>query len=259
MIADTLPGATRRRDDDLKGHIRCGPQGTSPAGSLQDQLSGRSSVQPAGRTGLEPASVTRAGGFWLAGTLSSRAVMTRRATSFNRGAHPVEDEPLREDPHRDRHHDQRHGDDDLAQVHVGQPLPGLALAQEDALDGPEDVAGRQDHGRGGQDGQTGSVVERGQDHEDLGHEPAEAGQAHRAEENHVRHRAVQRHDVVEPAQLVQVAGMGPIVDHADQEEHPGRGDPMRQHHEHRAVDPVGVVSPVLRRSRAGGSSRPCRG
>ncbi len=57
-------------------------------------------------------------------------------------------------------------------------------------------------------------------------------------------RAVERHDVAQAAQLVQIAGVCPVVDDADQEEHAGRGDAVGQHHEHRAVDPVGVVARI---------------
>ena len=119
------------------------------------------------------------------------AVGDRPDHLVDRRAHPAQEHGLREDARGATVRTTSGiGDDHLAEVQVGQALVLLAPAEEDALEGPEDVAGRQDHRRGGEDGEDRVVVERREDHEHLGDEPAEARQAHRAEEDQERDRAV---------------------------------------------------------------------
>ena len=96
-----------------------------------------------------------------------------------------------------------------------------------------------------------SVVPGRQHDEDLADEAAQARQAHRGEEDDGGDAAVERHRVEQAAELVEVASVDPVVNHADQEEHAGRADAVGDHLEHRAVHAIGVD---IAGCRAGGSS-----
>src|SRR5438093_1431430 len=70
----------------------------------------------------------------------------------------------------------------------------------------------------------GRKVPGGQDHHELADEPAQAWQPQRGKEDHRANAAVEGHRLVQAAEVVEVAVVGPIVDDADAEEHAGRRD-----------------------------------
>ena len=111
----------------------------------------------------------------------------------------------------------------------------MAWSVQAALHRPQNVAGGQDHARGGDDRQQRAVVPGAEHGEDFADEPAQARQAQAGEEDADGHTAVQRHQAEQAAELVQVAVMHPVVNHADHKEHAGRGDAVGDHLEHRAV------------------------
>ena len=110
--------------------------------------------------------------------------------------------------------------------------------QENTLNGPQYIAGRENHDRGGNDRQRVAEFPRGQRHKHLADKTAQAGQAQRGEENADGDSAIQRHPGEQPAELIQIAMMHPVVNHADQKEHAGRADAVGNHLEHGPVDPL---------------------
>ena len=117
-------------------------------------------------------------------------------------------------------------------------------SEVDPLDRPEDVGRREDHGERGDRRQRAAVVPARERHQDLADEAAQAGQPETGEEHGDRQAAVDRHPVEDAAELLEVAVVDPVIEHADHEEHAGRRDAVGQHLEHRAVDPLGPGVPA---------------
>src|SRR6187549_3279662 len=88
----------------------------------------------------------------------------------------------------------------------------------DALDRPQDVAGGEDDAAGRDDREQRAVVPRAEDDEDFADESTQARQAEAGEEQSYRESAVERHLLHQAAELVEVAMVNAVVDHAHHKE-----------------------------------------
>ena len=114
------------------------------------------------------------------------------------------------------------------------------------LDRPQDVRGGQDHREGGDHGQHAAVVPTGERDQHFPDETAQTGESQAGEEHRHREPAVHRHAVEDAAELLEIAVVHPVVEHAHHEEHAGRRDAVGEHLEHRAVDSLRPrVPPIL--------------
>ena len=85
------------------------------------------------------------------------------------------------------------------------------------------------------------AVERAEQDHDFADESAEAGQAEIGEETDGRKAGVDGHGGGQAAEAGQFAVVGPLVNHADQEEHHGAGDAVGDHHEEAPLMAAGVI------------------
>ena len=72
----------------------------------------------------------------------------------------------------------------------------------------------------------------------LADKPVQAGQAERGEEADRRHAGIPGHLEPQAAEAGEIPVMGPVIDHADQQEHHGARHAVVEHLKRRAVDPV---------------------
>jgi len=75
---------------------------------------------------------------------------------------------------------------------------------------------------------------------------AHAGQAQRRKEAN-GHGRILGHNTASPPKARDLAVVGPVVDHAGDKEEHGRDDPVREHVEHRAEIPAGVMAAMPNR------------
>ena len=124
---------------------------------------------------------------------------------------------------------------DVGEVVAEAPEELGDLAAEQALEHPEQVAGRQDHDEAG-DRRDPRVVRPGpEEDEELPDEAGQAGQPDRGEHEEPEHRGVDRRDRRQAAHLGDRPVVGPLVDDPDEEEQGARDDPVADHLEDRPV------------------------
>src|SRR5437870_3146282 len=128
---------------------------------------------------------------------------------------------------------------DRPERHQREELPGVDLGQTEvllvrwsevhALERPQEVAGGQDDRARGDDGEAGELLPCAEEHERLRDERGEAREPHGGEEGEARHTRVDGHDRGEAAEAADLTVVGPVVDHAhEEEEHCGDG-PVIEH------------------------------
>ena len=141
-----------------------------------------------------------------------------RDHSLRRGIDAVGEE-LREDAEDQQQRQDRRQDQHLAEVHVGQQRVLLVdRAVRHPLVGPEQVDRRQDDRDRGQRTEPLVDRERPEDHQELADEVVESRQPDGGEHREQERAGQPRHDDREAAHLPQIARMGSLVDHPDQQE-----------------------------------------
>ena len=121
--------------------------------------------------------------------------------------------------------------------HVGVVLVGLAV--EDALVGPQQVEGGEDHAGGRHHRPPAAGEERADQDEELADEAVEAGQADRAEHHQREDAGQDRRRLLQALEGGDLPGVAAVVDHADEEEEGAGGDAVVDHLQHAALDALG--------------------
>src|SRR5205823_3551107 len=107
---------------------------------------------------------------------------------------------------------ERHEREELAAVDLREAQVLLVrLSEVHALERPQEVAGGQDDGARGHDGEAGELLPRAEEHEHLGDERREAGEPHGGEEGEARDPGVDGHDRGEAAEAADLAVVRPVV------------------------------------------------
>jgi hypothetical protein len=144
------------------------------------------------------------------------------------------------DAEKDRGGDQGGEQELLAAGHVPDRLQAALdeVAEDDAAVEPERIAGREDHAHAGREGGPGARLEGARERQELAHEAGGAGQADVAHGEEHEDQREDRHPDHEPAVGGDVAGVHPVVDHADEEEERAGDEAVADHLEDRAVQPL---------------------
>jgi hypothetical protein len=111
----------------------------------------------------------------------------------------------------------------------------VEAVEEDALDGPQQVGGRDDHAGRGDQCEHRRGLERTEQHEELPDESVRAGHADGAERDEREQRREHRNDSGDAAIALDEPRVPPLVDHADEEEERARGQTVIDHHHQRAL------------------------
>ncbi|MPL74842.1 hypothetical protein SDC9_20661 [bioreactor metagenome] len=155
----------------------------------------------------------------------------------HRGPDDVEDQ-VRAEAEDQRRSDERREDRLLAGAHVLDRLQAFLdeFAEDDPAIEPQRVGGRQDHARRRHQRHPGVDLEgahHGQEFTDEARGARQADVGHGEEHEDQR---IARHPHRKPAIGVDLAGVHPVVDHADRKEQRPRDEAVAQHLEDRAVD-----------------------
>ena len=121
------------------------------------------------------------------------------------------------DAHPEDQRDQRREDRDLAPVQVEDRLQVFLgqLAEDDPAVEIEHVGGAQDHAGRRQQRDPGVDLEGADQDQELADEAAGARQADRGQHEDHEDQGIDRHDVHQAAVARDLAGVQPVVDHAD--------------------------------------------
>ena len=155
------------------------------------------------------------------------------------GLHPPQNRSgLHADPDHQRH--KRAEDPHLTPRQVGEAavLLLVQLVEQDALHHREHVVGREDDPGGGDDRGERVRLEGADQREELADEPAGAREPDRGERGDHEGGGEERRDPTDPAEVLDEAGVAPLVHHPQQEEERAGGDPVADHHDEPALQPV---------------------
>ena len=160
----------------------------------------------------------------------------------------VVEEQLRSDTEQDREKHQRRGDRQFTRRDRRQMVAMgtfVFRTEIDPLDRPEDIGRSEDHRERGDRRQHTAVVPAREGDEHLADEAAETREAEAGEEDSDGQAAVDRHAAEDATELLEIAMVHPVVQHAHHKEHAGRTDAVREHLEHGAVDALRPGIPTI--------------
>ena len=132
-------------------------------------------------------------------------------------------------------------------------MGALVLGSEiHPLDRPETVGRGEDHREGRDHCERAAVVPAGKRDQHLADEAAEPWQPEAGEKHGHGQPAIDRHPIEDPAKLLEIAVVDPVVKHSHHEKHAGRRDAVSQHLEHRPVYSLGprIPAELIARNRA---------
>ena len=152
------------------------------------------------------------------------------------GLDPV-DHRLRIDAGEDDDPDERQQRQPLLAAELTERAVVLVdLAVEHALVGPQEVERGEDHAGGGDDRPPARRPERAEEHEELADESVESGNADRRQHHDGESGGEHRGDLLDAAQVGDLAGVATLVDPSDEDEEGAGGDAVVDHLQHAAGD-----------------------
>ena len=117
--------------------------------------------------------------------------------------------------------------------------------QVDALNRPQNVGRRQNHRKGRDHSQSAAVIPTGERNQHFTDKTAQTRQAQAGKKDHDRQPAGDWQTVKNTAELIEVAMVHPVVEHAHHKKHTGRANAMGKHLKHGSVDALRPSFPAV--------------
>ncbi len=117
--------------------------------------------------------------------------------------------------HQDRQRGEK-GDLPHREIGEGQVVRLVGHSGENALVGPQQIDGGQEHSEGGDHRESGECHITPDQHEELSDEPIQPGQADRGEGHEQEEPREQGHHLLQAPEVGDRLGVAPLVDHPNQ-------------------------------------------